>query len=275
MRKRIEKFFMLGVIPFVFTILLILVLLSFMGVDVGGELVEVGRHIPFVGKYLPGGADEKLYKQKIESLTEELEEQKEMTKSLMQELERERKNVEELKAEQLEEMEKQQLEAEEQFLASYRRVAKSLENMSARKAAPIVTKMPTQEALMTLYAMKTDTQSEILSKMPPDYAAAYTSMLKELLQFKEQMTLPQATEEVVNKYEEQFGDSKVNRKPPDGVMMFASMPPAEAAAILEKMPETDALAVLGKLDASTRASILSQFDKDKAGTIAQRLTQDE
>lgn len=270
MAKRVAKWIMLGIIPLLFTVLFVVTLLSFLGVDVGAGVAKVGSRLPVVGKLFPD-PNKKDYQQKIDALVNELERNREEISQLKQELEDEQEKSAELESIQREKEEKEQSEAEEQWEESYRQVAKSLEAMSARKAAPIVSQMPLQEGLMMLYSMKKDAQSELLSKLPPEEAGIYTVMLKELLQLSSHMPLAQASAEVATEYEEMMAEADENRDPADWALIFANMPPDNAAAILEFMDEGRALDILRELDVKTRASILASLDAEKAGAFSQRL----
>lgn len=270
--SKLEKFFMLGVIPFVFTVVLTVALLIFLGVDVGGGVVKVGKNLPIVGKYLTSAADNpEQYEQKVAQLTTELNEQKQMIKELKQQLQAEQEKTSELESQNRERTALEEAEAEVEWMDSYKQVAGSLANMSASKAAAIISQMEPQEGLMMLYAMKDTPQSQVLSKLPPDEAAVYATMIKELLQLSNHMTLAQATTDVLSKYEETFGDSLANRKPADWALVFANMQAQNAAAIVEEMDENKALNILQELDVGTRAAVLANLDAKKASRLSQNL----
>lgn len=266
--SRIAKFFMLGVIPFIFTILLIVALLMFAGVDVGAGVTKVGQSLPLVGKYF---ASDDIQQRKIEQLTAELTEYKQQLRQLEQQLQAEKEKYSQLESQNQQRVAREQAEAEEQWLDSYKQVAKSLAGMSASKAAPIISQMAPQEALMLLYVMKDADQSQLLSKLPPDQAAVYATMLKELLQQSHHMTLAQASAEALDKYGEQISEATVNREPADWAAAFAAMPSDNAAAILEQMDEGRVLSILRELDVGTRASILSSLEAERASRLSQQL----
>lgn len=266
MAKKIAKWVMLGLIPLVFTMLLVVTLLSFLGVDVVAGIAKV----PVVGNLIPDPS-KKDEQRKIEALVAELEDNKEAVARLKQELQAEQEKSAELEAQNRERQAKEQSEAEAQWEDSYKQAAKSLEAMSARKAAPIVSQMPPREGLMMLYSMKTEARSELLSKLPPDEAGVYTVMLKELFQLSSQMPLAQASAEVASEYEEAMTTADEDRQPAEWAMIFANMPPTSAAAILEQMNEGRALDILRELDVGTRASILASLEVETASAFSQQL----
>lgn len=272
MKNRIAKFFMLGVIPFVFTILLIVALLMFAGVDVGANVTKFGQNLPLVGKYFaPEDERTDLQLRKIEQLTVELNEHKQQLRELEQQLEAEQERYTQLEVQNQQRVAREQAEVEEQWLDSYKQVAKSLAGMTASKAAPIISQMAPQEGLMVLYVMKDADRSQLLSKLPPDQAAVFATMLKELLQQSHHMTLAQASAEALDKYGEQFAEATVDRQPADWASAFAAMPPANAAAILEQMDEGRVISILRELDVGARASILSSLEAERASELSQQL----
>lgn len=277
--SKLAKFFMLGVIPFIFTVVLIVAILIFFGVDVGAGVANVGQSLPFVGKYFAGEVEKsRQYEQKITQMSAELQEKDQLIRQLEQQLQVEQEKSDELEQQSLERISKEQAEAEEQWIDSYKQAAKSLSGMSASKAAPIVSQMPPQEGLMVIYAMNTAEQSQLLSKLPPDQAALFTTMLKELLQLSNHMSRAQALVDVMDQYEteveEVFDESEMDQGPAEWALMFASMPPANAATILEEMNEESALNILRELDVNTRASILSQLEAQTASQFSQQLVND-
>lgn len=267
---RLARFFMLGIIPFIFTIAFVVAVLMFLGVDVGAKIASGGQKLPLIGKYI-ASEDERILERKIEQLTAELEEKDELIDLLEQDLEAEREELDELQSEVQELTEKEEAEAEEAWIASYKEAAKNLEKMTASKAAPIISQMPPQEGLMMLHAMKSSARSQLLSKLPPDQAAVYTTMLKELLQFADNMPLAQAAGEVMTEYEEVFDETSVSREPADWALIFANMQPGNAAAILQEMDEGNALNILRELEVADRAAILASMDAAKASDLSQRL----
>lgn len=270
--SRIVKFFLLGVIPFIFTTVLIVALLIFAGVDVGASVTKFAQNLPLVGKhFMPEGDRVELQQRKIEQLTAELSEHKEQLRQLEQQLQAEQEKYTQLEAQNEQRIAREEAEAEQQWIDSYKQVAKSLARMSASKSAPIISQMPPQESLMVLYVMKDAEQSQLLSKLPPDQAAVFATMLKELVQQSHHMTLAQASAEAIDKYGEQLAEATDDREPADWALAFASMPPANAAAILEQMDESRVLSILRELDVSARASILSSLEAERASRLSQQL----
>ena len=270
--SKLAKWFMLGVIPVIFTVVLCVALLMFLGVDRVTKIAKVGQNLPLVGKYFSAeDQSEEAEQRKIEQLVAELEQKQETIDQLRQELQTEKEKTEELEAQNREKAEKERAEAEEQTVNSYKQVAQNLEGMFASKSAPIVTYMPPEEGLLILYLMDADAQSQLLAKVSPDQAAVYTLLLKELAQQSHSMPLVQASTEVVAQYEDVFAEWDRDRNPEDWAVMFANMPPSNAADILDAMDETRAINILRELDNSTKAAILSSLDTQKASQFSRLL----
>ena len=70
------------------------------------------------------------------------------------------------------------------------------------KSALILSEMPPAEALLTLHLMHSTAQSQLLGKLPPEQAAVYTVLLKDLEQSSNNMPLLQAANEVIAPYED-------------------------------------------------------------------------
>ena len=56
-------------------------------------------------------------------------------------------------------------------------ITRTFENMSAKKAAPIIESMNENDALTILSSLKSDTLAGLLENMSPDVAAKFTTLL--------------------------------------------------------------------------------------------------
>lgn len=82
-------------------------------------------------------------------------------------------------------LEKQRLEEEineltaikEENKRAFKDIVKTYENISAKKAAPILTEMKDEEAVKILSNVNSDTLAAIMEKMNPEDAARYTALL--------------------------------------------------------------------------------------------------
>ncbi|KON89087.1 hypothetical protein AF332_21345 [Sporosarcina globispora] len=82
-------------------------------------------------------------------------------------------------------LEKQRLEEEineltaikEENKRAFKDIVKTYENISAKKAAPILTEMKDEEAVKILSNVNSDTLADIMEKMSPEDAARYTALL--------------------------------------------------------------------------------------------------
>lgn len=271
--RALARFFMLGIVPFLFTIVVTVALLMFLGVDVAQEVAKVGQRLPLVGTFFSEkDRSTELAQRKIEQLTEELNEKNETIEQLTQEIEAEKKKTEELMEENRERAEREASEAEEMTVKSYKQIAKKLEGMFASKSALILSEMPPAEALLTLHLMHSTAQSQLLGKLPPEQAAVYTVLLKDMEQRSNHMPLLQAANEVIAPYEDQMREWQVD--PAEWALMFANMQPSNAAAILSEMNQGTALRILRELETGTRAAILSSMEAQTASRFSQQLVGD-
>lgn len=67
----------------------------------------------------------------------------------------------------------------EETMKKHREVVQAIGGMSAKRAAPILVELNEQEALSILKGLKVEQVAEILGKMEPKDAAAFTSLLAE------------------------------------------------------------------------------------------------
>ncbi|MGE8079156.1 MotE family protein [Peribacillus loiseleuriae] len=168
-----------------FTLLVLVILLSFTGTNVFEKSKELSEKIPFVSQLLDK-SDEKIQdpsnkdiQAKVVGLETEITNRQAEIKKLESLIDSRDKKLERI------ELEKQQLEMEIEELReaqeinnrAFQDIVKTYETISPKKSAPIISKMGDEEALKILSSIKTDKLAAILEQLTPDDAARFTKLL--------------------------------------------------------------------------------------------------
>jgi len=175
-----QRFILVAVIPTIFAIIVLVILLTFAGVDVAKQGKELMNHIPFLSS--EEVSTEKMLennKSTISSLQGKLKEQESQIETLEKQLEDSENRVQEAN------VEKEKLQSELMSLKSSKEetqkvlseMVKTYETMSAKKAASILSAMSENEALKILAELKPAKLASILEKMEPSVASKYTELL--------------------------------------------------------------------------------------------------
>lgn len=182
-QNKVQWFFMVIFIPAVFALILAVVILYYLGIDVGARVQQAVSFLPFI----ESPSEEEENDISLEEKVVQLEHENKIYESRIQELE----NV----ITQLEEQIIQYQEAKEEGegengdgtgelnddeiveSVSLKEVVKTLEGMTTSKAANIVSELDETEATTYLRMMRVDVRSQILSKMDPQKAAKLISLL--------------------------------------------------------------------------------------------------
>ncbi|MEH7439401.1 hypothetical protein V7182_18155 [Neobacillus drentensis] len=277
-RSKLGTIFYIGILPLIFTIVLVAFLLKFMGFPVGDTFKEWGNRVPIMNQliadptpveaentddsdewkkmYLKSETTVKEMNQKISNLKKDLN-------SNQKSLEDQKKINDEL---QKQLKEKQAQKTQEQL----KQVAGIYENMSASKAAAIFEAMPLEEASLTIMMLDQDHQSSILGGMKdPKRAAQITMLIKEISTLNE-MDSTALTEQVHELALKQENPSETLSE------TIAGMPAAQSAIIIQSMMGTNsivAMDLMKKINNSTRGQILTEIAKVDA-KLAAKITAD-
>ncbi len=168
-----------------FTLLVLVIYLSFTGTNVFKKSKELSEKIPFVSQLLdkndekdPNTSTEN-FQEKVVDLEAEIKDRQSEIKKLESLIDSRDKQLER------NELEKQQLEMEIEELRSaqeinnraFQDIVKTYETISPKKSAPIISKMGDEEAIKILSSIKTDKLAAILEQLTPDDAARFTKLL--------------------------------------------------------------------------------------------------
>ncbi|MBU9720321.1 MULTISPECIES: MotE family protein [Bacillaceae] len=175
-----QVFFMLIFIPGVFAVILAVAVLSFMNVNIVDNVKQVVSMLPFVD-----GENEETIEteENVEEMLVQLEHENSTYLTTIQSLEyeMEQKNLQiielEERIDQLVQQENENEIQESNESADYGDIVRTLEGMTASKAAQIVSEMEEDEAVLYLRLMNTDARSQILSRVDPSKAANIISKL--------------------------------------------------------------------------------------------------
>lgn len=200
--SKLEWFFYIILLPCLFTLILIMIILSFMKVDVITPILEAGNKIPYLEKIIPDpkqpekefavygetfnvqpsdlaeAENTKLqdqidkYQQLITEKDEKIKELEEKLKASEERLQVVQGELDQLKADQ-------KASEEEEKKALTKEVSDLYSTMTASKAAPILSNLENQEAVAILAEMDNRKRSQILAKMDPKKAAELSVLLME------------------------------------------------------------------------------------------------
>ena len=178
--NKIQWFFIVIVIPALFSIAVAMVVASVAGINVFEKAKEYSEKIPFLSSE-EKGTDEQILEmdQKLTELKAEVKDREAAISDMETNLEGKDQEIETLK------LEKEQLQiqiddlilAQEDGKRQFKEIVSTYETMSAKKAAPIITEMNDEEAMKILSSLKPATLAAILEKMNAADAAKYTAQL--------------------------------------------------------------------------------------------------
>ncbi|WP_102346944.1 MotE family protein [Bacillus sp. Marseille-P3661] len=178
--SKLQWFIFVIIIPFLFSIAVILVVLTISGLNVFDMADKYSNKIPLVSKMVDSSTSEIEIEETVVNLKATIEDQKIEIDKLQADVETKQK---ELTASQqrIEEMTSEiQLlkESKKNISIKLEEVAALYETMSSKKAAAILSEMPTIEVLDILVNMNNESRAAVLEKMDPVKAAELTVLIK-------------------------------------------------------------------------------------------------
>ncbi|MCY9572527.1 magnesium transporter MgtE N-terminal domain-containing protein [Paenibacillus larvae] len=292
-QSKMERFLVWFLIPFVFTTVLLGVLIAIFNHDVMNSVQKTLSDVPILNKLIPepkGGGSAAEIKEK--AAQNDLKNKEEQIGELSGKLNEFQKKYDELKENfdkkdvELKELSTENVELKEQLEAKnnakYNEQLKKLvslySNMSPGKAAPILESLTPKETILILSMMGTDSRQKILEKMDPKEAADFSIALKDQVPAADRQiaALQERVKELQNKQTAEVSNSqKISSE--ELASTFSGMDGKSAAAILIDMNKKDAnkvIALLTSMDTGSRGRILAEIakvDSALATTIALRL----
>ena len=179
--NKFQSFLYLIAIPILFGIVIALVALSILGINIFDTAKDIGGKVPFISQYV--NEESQPSTEEIEKTIINLEADIKDREAKMEQLQ----SKIDSKDTQLKrmELEKAQLQAQieeltaiqEENKRAFREIVTTYETMSAKSAAPIISKMETGEAVKILTNIKPESLAAIMEKLPAEEAAKYTELL--------------------------------------------------------------------------------------------------
>lgn len=293
-----ERFLIWFLIPFVFTAVLLGVLLTIFDYDVMNNVLRTAKNIPVISSIVPEPkskatdgkpADKKAStgqaaspptaEENVQALSAQLDQKdQELKKSDAAVVQRDQ-TIKELQSKNssLEEQTKAKALSDEEYSAQIQQLATMYAKMSPSKSAPIMENLTIPEMVLVLSSMKTDDKVKILEKMDPKKAAEASILLKDQSTAKDKQiaALQERLKQVT------IPDPKATQKltKDDLGATFSNMTPKSAAIVLMEMQNANpdkVISILSSMESAGRSKIItaiSEQSKEVAALISARLIQ--
>ncbi len=180
--SKAQTFFMLLFIPFVAVVILVFAIFTILGINVTDSISRAGASIPGIGQYFE--TEETMAIEEMEKRIIQLEHENETYASTNEHLEQQLADRDEtisMLEEEVQDNRDSESESEEidetEERTDLQEVVKTIEGMTASKAADILTNVEEDEAVLYLRLMRTSERSEILARMDPEAAASIVSLM--------------------------------------------------------------------------------------------------
>ncbi|WP_248926372.1 MotE family protein [Paenibacillus hamazuiensis] len=290
-----ERFLIWFLIPFVFTAVLLGVLLTIFGYDIKGDVLKAAEKIPGLSKVLPApktNADSKTAANSQQQTEDKAQSQDQMSALVNQKLAE--KDAELQKAEEairqrdqtikdlqaksssLDDKVKQKTQSDDEYATQIQQLASLYAKMNPSKSAPIIENLTPQEQVLVLSMMKQDDRVKILEKMDAKKAADASIMLKDQVSVKDREIA--ALQERL-KQNEAANKSTQKLSKDDLGSTFANMTPKSSATVLLEMQNSNpdkVISILSSMDSQGRSKIIAamaDISKETAALISARLAQ--
>ncbi|GCL71363.1 hypothetical protein EXW96_11700 [Paenibacillus sp. JMULE4] len=288
-----ERFLIWFLIPFVFTAVLLGVLMTIFGYDVMSNAVRTVSKIPVINSILPitnaedGNQDPQQtqgeavpgqeptaanYAEQLEQKEQELKQ----AEAALQQRDQTIKDLQ-LKNSGLEEQIKTKTISEDEYTAQIQQLAGMYAKMSPSKAAPILENLTKNELVLVLGMMKPDERVKVLERMDPAKAAEASILLKDQTSVRD--TQIAALQERLNQSVSATSQADTHLSKDDLGSTFANMTPKSAATVLIEMQKSNpdkVLSILKSMDSMGRSRVLSavsEQSKETAALLSARLVQ--
>lgn len=279
--------FLFFIAPIIFTIVLLSVLLTLLNVNFRNVMLDWGNRIPIVRDFIPepdGVAgddskkedkekDEKKQQESTEATVKQLKEQvakqetdlKEATQQATEQAEKAKALQATLDQERSVKQKAEQSEEQAAYQKEVKKLAQLYAQMSPKKAAAIIEKLTTDEALQMLSQMGNENKAAILEKMDAQKAADISIKLKDATT-SEDLNIAALQSRLKKEAETDAAASKVNTGLTDAQLSatFSTMSADSASELLlqtYKISPDKALKILNSIDDAARSKILASMTK--------------
>jgi flagellar motility protein MotE (MotC chaperone) len=291
-----ERFLIWFAIPFIFTAVLLGVLLSVFGFDIKSNIQKALHNMPVIGSVVPAPAvktepssapgnspsNQQSLQNKDDQIAElnakvqELQAALQKSDSVAQQKDQGLKDIM-AKNTALEESLKTKTQSDEEYKNQITQLATLYGSMAASKAAPIMENLTPKEMVLVFSMMKPASRSAILEKMDPKKAAEASIGLKDIVPVKDQEIAALQERLTINGGNETAAAKKISKT--DLATTFAKMTPKNAAIILLEMNRANSdkvLSILSSMDNAGRTQVmsaLSDLSKETAASLTAKLAQ--
>jgi flagellar motility protein MotE (MotC chaperone) len=292
-----ERFLIWFLIPFVFTAVLLGVLLTIFDYDVMNNVLRAAHKVPIINTIIPepknkaieGKSSDKAAQQQsasaptteetAQSLSAQMEQKDQELKKTDAVVQQRDQTIKELqlKNSTLEEQMKSKAQSDEEYTTKIQQLATMYAKMSPSKAAPIMENLTTSEMVLVLSMMKIDERVKVLEKMDPKKAADASILLKDLTTTKDKQIA--ALQERLKQVAATDPNAGQKLSKDDLGSTFSNMTPKSAATVLLEIQNTNpekVISILSSMDNAGRSKIItaiSEQSKETAALISTRLAQ--
>jgi flagellar motility protein MotE (MotC chaperone) len=292
----LERFLIWFLIPFVFTAVLLGVLLSIFDYDIKSGIQKTLHSIPVLGSVVPapkvkavvsGPSKTPTAEQSLQNKDDELAKLKTKVTAIEDELQ---KNADagqqkdaalkdtKAKIADLEEKLKAKTQTDEEYAKQISQLADLYAKMTPSKAAVIMENLTLKERVLVFSMMKEAARGAILEKMNAQKAAEASIGLKDIVSVKD-MEIAALQERLAINGSTVPTKAATTVSKSDLGQTFASMVPKSAASVLLEMQAANSekmLAILSSMDNASRSkvmSVISDLNKEAAASITAKLAQ--
>lgn len=287
----LERFLIWFVIPFVFTAVLLFVLLSIFDYDIKSSIQKALHNTPVIGTIVPAPKEkavvtsdgkaptsEQSIKVKDEEITKlnariaELQSALQKADSTTEQKDLSLKDAQ-AKLTDLEEKLKNKTQTEEEYNNQITQLANMYAKMNPSKAAPIIEALTPKEMVLVFSMMKADSRGAILEKMTPAKAVEASIGVKDVVPIRDKQIAALQERLATN------GATKTTTSvsKTDLGQTFANMTPKSASNVLLEMNKSNpdkVLAILSGMDNASRSKVMSSLsdaNKEIAASISAKL----
>ncbi|MDQ0876440.1 flagellar motility protein MotE (MotC chaperone) [Paenibacillus sp. V4I3] len=292
----LERFLIWFVIPFVFTAVLLFVLLSIFDYDIKSSIQKALHNTPVIGTIIPAPKEkavvtsdgkvptsEQSIKIKDEEITKlnariaELQSALQKADSTTEQKDLSLKDAQ-AKLTELEEKLKNKTQTEEEYNNQITQLANMYAKMNPSKAAPIIEALTPKEMVLVFSMMKADSRGAILEKMDPTKAAEASIGVKDVVPARDKQ-IAALQERLSTNGAKDSTKTATSVSKTDLGQTFANMTPKSASNVLLEMNKSNpdkVLAILSGMDNASRSKVMSSLsdaNKEIAASITAKLVQ--
>lgn len=291
----LERFLIWFLIPFVFTAVLLGVLLSIFDYDIKSGIQKGLHNVPVLGSVVPapkekGAAVDTGKPQSAEQVEQHKDDEiaslHAQIADLKASLQKSDSTAEQrdlalkesqAKSKDLEEKLKAKTQSDEEYANQITQLASLYAGMTPSKAASIVENLTLKERVLVFSMMKPTDRGEILEKMDPQKAAETSIGLKDLVSVKDWEIAALQERLALNGNASTTAAQKVTKE--DLGQTFANMTPKSAASTLVEMNKSNpekVISILSAMDNASRSKVMSSLadlSKETAAVLTTRLAQ--